>query len=53
MRTIYGFIYFVRENAKIVIAEHESSTTLLLENLPVSVSAGNRNGKGVKSVKEE
>ncbi|HEX5942332.1 MAG TPA: SPFH domain-containing protein, partial [Anaerolineales bacterium] len=43
----------LRENAKIVITEHGISPTLLLGSLPVNVSAGNGNGKGVRIVKDE
>src|SRR5512134_379458 len=43
----------LRDNAKIVITEHGISPTLLLGSLPVSVSTGNGNGKGVRVVKDE
>ncbi len=43
----------LRENAKIVITEHGISPTLLLGSLPVNVSAGNGNGKGVRLGKDE
>jgi regulator of protease activity HflC (stomatin/prohibitin superfamily) len=43
----------LRDNAKIVITEHGISPTLLLGSLPVNISAGNGNGKGIKLVKDE
>src|SRR5512145_2789414 len=43
----------LRDNAKIVITEHGISPTLLLGSLPVTVSAGNGNGKDIKLVKGE
>jgi hypothetical protein len=43
----------LRDNAKIVITEHGISPTLLLGSLPVNVSAGNGNAKGVRVVKDE
>ena len=43
----------LRDNAKVVITEHGISPTLLLGSLPVNVSAGNGNGKGVRVVREE
>jgi regulator of protease activity HflC (stomatin/prohibitin superfamily) len=43
----------LRDNAKVVITEHGISPTLLLGSLPVNVSAGNGNGKGVRVVKDE
>ena len=41
----------LRENAKIVITEHGISPTLLLGNLPVSVSSSEKNGHDVASVR--
>jgi len=40
----------LRGNAKIVITEHGISPTLLLGSLPVEVSTGTGNGKGVKLI---
>jgi len=37
----------LRENAKVVITEHGISPTLLLGNLPVSVSSEEKNGREV------